>query len=48
VQVPRERLADVDRFRMQLEAAYVEMFRRWQSGEPPAAFDVPAGARPAL
>jgi predicted O-linked N-acetylglucosamine transferase (SPINDLY family) len=48
VQVPRERLADVDRFRMQLEAAYVEMFRRWQSGEPPAAFDVAAGARPAL
>ena len=46
--VPRERLADVDTFRLNLEAAFAEMFRRWAAGEPPSAFSLPAAAPPGL
>ena len=34
-------LFDADRFRRQIEAAYVEMHRRYLAGEPPADFHVP-------
>ena len=33
-------LFDTDRFRRHLEAAYVEMWERYQRGEPPASFAV--------
>jgi protein O-GlcNAc transferase len=33
-------LFDADRFRRNIEAAYLEMHRRQQAGEPPADFDV--------
>jgi predicted O-linked N-acetylglucosamine transferase (SPINDLY family) len=36
-------LADVDRFRRNLEAAFVEMFRRHAAGEAPTGFGVDAG-----
>jgi len=35
-------LFDTDRFRRHIEAAYVTMWERGQSGEPPASFAVPA------
>jgi predicted O-linked N-acetylglucosamine transferase (SPINDLY family) len=35
-------LFDTDRFRRHLEAAYLEMWRRWQRGEEPRAFAVNA------
>lgn len=35
-------LFDTDRFRRHLEAAYEIMWRRYQAGEPPAAFNVEA------
>jgi predicted O-linked N-acetylglucosamine transferase (SPINDLY family) len=35
-------LFDTDRFRRHLEAAYLEMWRRWQRGEKPRAFAVNA------
>jgi protein O-GlcNAc transferase len=38
----RSPLFDTDRFRRQLEAAYVSMYERWQRGEAPRSFDVPA------
>jgi predicted O-linked N-acetylglucosamine transferase (SPINDLY family) len=36
-------LFDTDRFRRNLEAAYLEMWRRWQRGEEPRAFAVGEG-----
>jgi protein O-GlcNAc transferase len=44
--VPRARLADVDGFRLGLEAAFAEMFRRSRAGQASAAFDVPAQGPP--
>jgi predicted O-linked N-acetylglucosamine transferase (SPINDLY family) len=37
-------LFDTDRFRKHLEAAYVEMWERYQRGDPPASFAVNAVA----
>ncbi len=37
----RTPLFDSDRFRRNIEAAYQEMWRIWQSGEPPRPFAVP-------
>ncbi|MBV8651295.1 MAG: tetratricopeptide repeat protein [Alphaproteobacteria bacterium] len=39
----RAPLFDTDRFRRNIEAAYHEMWRTWQCGEPPRAFAVPGG-----
>jgi len=36
-------LFDTDRFRRHIESAYVTMWERYQRGEPPASFAVPAG-----
>ena len=33
-------LFDTDRYRRNIEAAYIRMWDRWQSGEPPASFAV--------
>jgi protein O-GlcNAc transferase len=41
-------LFDTDRFRRHLEAAYLEMWRIWQSGEKPRAFAVKAGDVPSI
>ena len=38
----RSPLFDTDRFRRHLEAAYATMYERWQRGEAPQSFDVPA------
>lgn len=35
-------LFDTDRFRRYLEAGYATMYQRWQRGEAPQSFDVPA------
>jgi protein O-GlcNAc transferase len=37
-----QKLFDTDRFRRHIESAYVEMYRRHQRQERPAAFDVAA------
>jgi protein O-GlcNAc transferase len=37
-------LFDTDRFRRQIEAAYITMWERYQRGEPPASFAVPMPA----
>ena len=36
-------LFDADRFRRNIEAVYVTMWRRWMDGQPPASFDVRPG-----
>jgi protein O-GlcNAc transferase len=33
-------LFDTDRYRRHIEAAYVQMWERWQRGEAPASFSV--------
>ena len=38
-------LFDTDRFRRHIESAYIEIYRRYQSQEPPAAFDVAPDTR---
>jgi len=35
-------LFDTERFRRHIESAYSTMWERWQRGEPPASFAVPA------
>jgi predicted O-linked N-acetylglucosamine transferase (SPINDLY family) len=42
--LPTHALFDADRFRRSIEAAYLEMHRRYRAGEPPAAFSVPPPA----